>query len=339
MVTYITNGIQHYFHFLFYSIFAGLYLKKLKVYHDTKNFHARYPAVTIGIFDGVHKGHLQIINRLKEIVSETGGETVVVTLWPHPRIVLSKQKVDLLSTLSEKISLIEKYGIDHLIILPFTKDFSNTPFNEFIEQYFVHDIGAEHIVIGYNHHFGKDRKGGFEQLQKSAKELNFKVERLNPVMVNDKMVSSSAIRELIQKGEIDVANGMLEYRYTIKGRVVEGKKLGRKIGFPTANIVPVDPMKLIPLNGVYAVKVNIDGEIFSGMLNIGFRPTIQQQYHSLTIEVNIFDFEKDIYEKEISVVFVKRIRDEKKFVGIEELTNQLEIDKIETINILKDKNV
>lgn len=312
----------------------------MKIFESVNNFNAINPVVTIGIFDGVHLGHIQILNRLKSVATEMKGETVVVTMWPHPRLVLGKhpEEIHLLSSLDEKISLIERNGIDHLVVLPFTREFANLSYDEFIRVYLVDGIHARSIVVGYNHHFGKDRKGGFEQLKENAAKLNFSVERLMPVIIDHKSVSSSVIRQLISEGNVYEGNRLLGYNYTIEGRVVEGKKLGRLLGFPTANIEMTYSGKLIPLSGVYAAKVELGNKLFKGMLNIGVRPTIIEQIHNLTIEVHILNFMNEIYGKSLKLQFIKRIRDEKKFKNTDELIDQLMLDKLETEKILDKRN-
>lgn len=312
----------------------------MKIFENVNNFKAINPAVTIGIFDGVHLGHIQILNRLKSVAAEMKGETVVVTMWPHPRLVLGKhpENIRLLSSLEEKIRLIELNGIDHLVLLPFTRDFADIPYDEFIKDYLVSGIQARSIVVGYNHHFGKDRKGGFEQLKESAVKFKFSVERLMPVIIDHKSVSSSVIRQLIAEGNVFEGNRLLGYNYAIEGRVVEGKKLGRLLGFPTANIEMIHAEKLIPLSGVYAVRVELGNKLYNGMLNIGVRPTITEQVHNLTIEVHILHFTDDIYGKSLKLQFIKRIRDEKKFGNADELIDQLKLDKLETEKIFDERN-
>lgn len=315
----------------------------LKIYQDLNSYTAINPVVTIGIFDGVHLGHAQILERLKKIAAETGGETVVVTLWPHPLLVLGKKPNDiqLLSTLDEKINLIGKHGIDNLIILPFTRDLANVTYREFIQNYLISRIRAKHIIVGYNHHFGKDRKGGFEQLKDMAEGSKFSVERQNPVMIENKIVSSSAIRQLISEGDVSLAGKLLGYHYSVEGRVVKGKEIGKRLGFPTANISVNDENKLIPLTGVYAVNVEVGNIFYNGMMNIGIRPTIAEQVHNLTIEVHILHFNSDIYNRDIRLHFIERIRDEKKFRNTDELVEQLKCDKAKTNQIfgsLSNKN-
>ncbi len=315
----------------------------MKIYQDINRFTAIKPVVTIGIFDGVHLGHIQILERLKKIATETGGETVVVTLWPHPLLVLGKKqkKIRLLSMLDEKINLIGKHGIDNLIILPFTRNFANISYRDFIQKYLVSRIRAKHIIVGYNHHFGKNREGGFEQLRAMAEGSKFSVERQDPVMIENRMISSSAIRQLISEGDVSLAGKLLGYHYSVEGRVVKGKKIGKLLGFPTANIRMMDENKLIPLTGVYAVKVEIDKKYYSGMMNIGVRPTIAEQVHNLTMEVHILHFNYDIYGRDIRLHFIDRIRNEKKFRNTDELVKQLKCDKEKTNQIfgsLSNKN-
>lgn len=306
--------------------------RPLKIYQDVNDFKATNPVVTIGIFDGVHLGHIQILEQLKKIALRIGGETVVVTLWPHPRLVLgsNKDNIRLLSTLDEKIRLVGENGIDNMIILPFSRDFANISYDDFIQNYLVDGIHARSIIVGYNHHFGKDRKGGFEQLKDNADKFGFSVERQSPVIIENKHVSSSVIRQLIMEGDVVLANKLLGYHYAIEGRVIEGKKIGKQLGFPTANIKVNGENKLIPLTGVYAVRVEIESRGYKGMLNIGVRPTIAEQVHNFTIEVNILDFSQDIYGKDIRLQFIERIRNEKKFKDANELIEQLKQDRIET---------
>jgi len=289
--------------------------------------------VTIGIFDGVHMGHVKILGRIRELSSAYKCESVVVTLWPHPRTVLQPgiRKMNLLSTLDEKIELISRQNIDNLIILPFTKEFSEITFDSFVTEFLVKPIGVKHLVMGFNHHFGKDREGSYQKLQKLALENGFTVERLDPVIINETKVSSSGIRSMLEEGRIQAANTALGYSYFIDGTVVNGSEIGRKIGFPTANIEPDDVHKLIPMTGVYAAGVLIGGQQFKGMLNIGFRPTFTSQKHDPVVEVNIFDFNQSIYGSKIRVYFHEWMRCEKKFNSVDALKEQLETDKKEVL--------
>jgi len=312
----------------------------LKVFNDISCFEASNPVVTIGIFDGVHRGHLEILNRIKKLAKSYGGESVVITLWPHPRFVLQPDNNDLrlLASLNEKIELIEKHGIDNLVILPFDKQLANITYDRFVSDYLVGSIKARHIVVGFNHHFGKDRKGTFENLQKSARENGIMAERLDPVTIDGVRVSSSSIRHMIEEGRITAANEALGYPYFLSGHVVEGNKIGRKLGYPTANIQINEPRKLLPRNGVYAVLVRVNNQVHQGMMNIGFRPTIAMPKHERTIEVNLFDFQNDIYHQPIKVAFLEWLRCEKKFDSLHELRDQITIDKKEILKIFATLN-
>ncbi len=308
----------------------------MKIYNDIKNFSARNPIVSTGIFDGVHIGHRKIIDRLNELADRFKGESVLVTLWPHPKVILKPEDNNslLLTTRKEKEFLLEKSGIDNLITLPFTKEFSQTSFTEFVKDYLIDKIKAKHIVIGYNHHFGKDRKGDFKYLKNLSEKYGFSVEQLDPVIIRKSYVSSSVIRRNLEQGNIETANEFLGYNYFISGKIIAGEKIGRKLGFPTANIELNDTHKLLPKNGVYAVKVMLDKKENNGMLNIGTGPTVKSNSPDRTIEVHIIDFKGEIYNKKISINFVGRVRDEKKFRNEEELIQQLNSDKYKILNLL-----
>jgi len=308
----------------------------VKLYTNLDQFNARKPVVTIGTFDGVHLGHRKVILRLQEFAKQHDGETVIFTFHTHPRLVTSpnENNLRLLTTLNEKINLFEKYGIDHLIIYTFDKSFSELSYSEFVEKILVEKIGTHCLVVGYDHKFGKNREGGFDYLKNCAEKHKFEIERLDALLVNEESVSSSKIRDALQNGEIEKANHYLGYQFTLHGTVVNGKRLGRKLGFPTANIEASDKFKIIPGYGVYAVKVELNDVDYNGMLNIGTRPTFNNNADNRSIEVNIFDFEGDIYGKEITLKFVGKIRDEQKFNSIEMLINQLEKDKITALSIL-----
>lgn len=292
--------------------------------------------VTIGTFDGVHLGHREVISELKRISTLSRGDSVVFTFDPHPRIVIAPQEdsLRLLSTKKEKINLMEKIGIDHLVIYPFTSEFSKLPYNEFVKNILVRRMNMASLVVGYDHRFGQGRKGDFNSLEILSNELNFKVEQLSELLVDNKVVSSTKIRSALEAGEIPKANHFLGYRYPLSGKVIEGKQLGRKLGFPTANIETLDDHKLVPGDGVYAVFVQTKGGIFKGMLNIGIRPTVNYNADHKSIEVHIFDFESDIYNSEITIYFVSKIRNEQKFDGIVELHEQLVQDRILALSIL-----
>ena len=305
----------------------------MKVYYDIEAFEATNPVVTIGTFDGVHKGHRKVISRLKELASEMKGESVIFTFSPHPRQILTpgEGNLRLLTTLEEKIRLFEEAGIDNLIAFPFTKEFSNLSYSDFVKTILVDKINTRCLVVGYDHKFGKDREGGFDFLRKCAEKYQFRAEKLDALTMNDVNISSTKIRAALQNGDIDKANDFLGYRFTLHGSVVEGQKLGRKIQFPTANIEASDPNKIIPGYGVYAVTARFNGTIYRGMLNIGTRPTVNNNADRRSIEVHLFDFSEDIYGKQIELCFYHKIREEQKFNSIDSLKAQLEKDKIEVI--------
>lgn len=297
--------------------------------------------VTIGTFDGVHLGHREVISALKQISFLSGGDSVVFTFEPHPRIVVSpgEDSLRLLSTKDEKIKLMEEIGIDHLVIYPFTIEFSKLPYNEFVTKILVGKMKISGLVVGYDHRFGQGRQGDFSSLELLSREMNFKVEQLSELLVDSKVVSSTKIRLALEAGDISKANHFLGYRYSLSGKVIEGKQLGRKLGFPTANIETSDSHKLVPGDGVYAVFVQTRGELFKGMLNVGFRPTVNYNADHKSIEVHIFDFESDIYNSDITLYFVMKIRDEQKFGGIVELQEQLVKDRIMALSILSKEDL
>lgn len=309
----------------------------MKIHRDLNFFDAKNPVLTIGTFDGVHLGHRKIINRLHDIAQSIGGESVIFTFDPHPRKVVapSETNLRLLTTLEEKIALFELSGIDHLIVFPFTPEFAQLSYAQFVEQILVGQIHTRHLVVGYDHKFGKNREGDFEFLQSCAEKFGFTVEKLDVLLMNESNVSSTKIREAIQHGDFDTANAYLGYPFTLNGTVVSGQQLGRQIEFPTANIEASDPDKIIPGYGVYAVKVRVLGKEFCGMLNIGNRPTVNQNADHRSIEVYILDFDSDIYGRPIEVRFFKKMRDEQKFASIDALKQQLFSDREATISYFR----
>lgn len=307
----------------------------MKVYQGLDEFKKLPNAVvTSGTFDGVHIGHQKILQRLREIADSIQGTTVIITYWPHPRLILhpNDQDLKLISTIDERIELLRQHGVDHLIILPFTKEFSQLSSEEFIQQVLIDKIGTCKLVIGYDHRFGKNREGSFEHLKANAHRYGFEVEEIPRQDVDDVGVSSTLIRSALQQGRVATANEYLGYYYTLHGIVTHGNQLGRTIGFPTANITIPESYKLIPADGVYAVYVELsDQRRFKGMMNIGLRPTIDNQK---TIEVNIFDFEEDLYGQDVIVMLVDFIRKEQKFETIEALKVQLGLDKLAAQQLL-----
>ncbi len=309
----------------------------MKIYHDTGNFRVDHPVLTIGTFDGVHLGHMKIIARLKEIASEIRGETVIFTFHPHPRQILTPEEhnLRLIHTLHEKTERLETAGIDHLIIYPFSAEFALMSYADFVKDILIDRLKTSCLVVGYDHKFGRQRRGDYEYLTQCAERYNFRIERLDPLLVDEVHVSSTRIREALEAGEITLANKFLGYPYELQGTVVKGEQIGRKIGFPTANIEASEVSKLIPGYGVYAVKVILEGHTCNGMLNIGTRPTFNLNADARSIEVNIFDFDDFIYGQDIKLVFYAKIREEQKFPGKEALTAQLHRDKLNALKILQ----
>tara|TARA_B100000787_G_scaffold111514_1_gene82999 strand:+ start:7 stop:963 length:957 start_codon:yes stop_codon:yes gene_type:complete len=300
----------------------------VKVYHSIDQFPSDIKSVlTLGTFDGVHKGHRYVLNRMNEIAQNEGGESVLLTFYPHPRHVLQPedQKLKLLNTIDEKIKELEKSGIQHFIIHEFTKDFSRTKSVNFIRDLLVNKLNMKHMVVGYDHHFGRNREGSYIELKELSELYNFKLEQIPPQDESEVTVSSTKIRKLLSAGIIEKANACLGYDYLINGVVVVGNKIGRTIAYPTANILIENKWKLIPGDGVYVVKVVLKNKQYFGMLNIGNKPTLDQGKHSL--EVHIFDFSDDVYDFDIKVEFLKRLRDEKQFDSLVDLRSQLKIDE------------
>lgn len=305
----------------------------MKIHRDLNSFHAQSPVLTIGTFDGVHLGHRKIIARLHDLAKSINGESVIFTFDPHPRKIVApgETSLRLLTTLDEKIALFEQSGIDHLIIYPFTPEFAQLTYEEFVENILVGQIHTKLLVVGYDHKFGNNRKGDFEFLKNCADRMGFQIEKLDALLMNETNISSTKIRDAIQQGDFETANAFLGYPFTLHGTVVEGQKLGRKIQFPTANVEASDPDKIIPGHGVYAVKVKVLDHTYQGMLNIGSRPTVNNNADHRSIEVHIFDFDSDIYGEQIEVVFFKKLREEQKFSSLDALKEQLAKDKTDTI--------
>ena len=300
----------------------------MKVYHCIEDFPTEINTIiTTGTFDGVHKGHKQVIRRLNDIARKQGFRSVLLTFCPHPRHVLypDNQQLKLLNTIDEKTEELKKSGLQHFVVHEFTKEFSRMKSVNFIRDLLVNKLKMKHMVVGYNHHFGRNREGSYDDLKELAELYNFELEKIPPQNEDDVAISSTKIRQLLLVGDVEKAAIYLGHSYLINGKVVKGNARGRKIGFPTANILVENKWKLIPSDGVYAVKVKLGGKKFYGMLNIGERPTLSDNKHR--IEVHIFDFSDDIYGTDIKVEFVKRIREEKQFDNLELLKRQLQIDE------------
>jgi riboflavin kinase/FMN adenylyltransferase len=303
----------------------------------------RNAVVTIGTFDGVHKGHQQILTQLKEEAQKTDGETVIITFNPHPRKIISSVPGDvkLLTTLSEKITLLENAGIDHLVVIPFDHAFANQSAESYIKSFLYHYFKPKTVIIGYDHRFGKGRVGDYHLLEKYGIELGFKVKEISEELLNEITISSTRIRQSLLNTEVSIANQLLGYPYFFRGVVMEGNKLGRTIGYPTANLHIASEEKLIPGNGVYAVEITFSTELSKangfgkkkGMMNIGIRPTIDGKKR--VIEVHIFDFDEDIYGQTIKISVLHHLRGEVKFDGMDALKKQLHQDKLDAIKIMQ----
>jgi riboflavin kinase/FMN adenylyltransferase len=312
----------------------------VQIHYGLDNFKVKIPVVTIGTFDGVHLGHREVIAELRRITRETGGESVVFSFFPHPRMVVTPEEdtIRLLSTQAEKSALLEELGLDHLVVYPFTKEFAALSYTDFVKDILVSKMHIHKLVTGYDHKFGQGREGDFNALNRLGELYGFEVEQLNPLLVENVAVSSTKIRRALEVGDVGKANHFLGYAYLLKGKVVQGRRLGRELGFPTANILPDDLHKLVPNDGVYAVYVNVDGVRYEGMLNVGTRPTVNSNVDHRSIEAHIFDFSRHIYDHHISVSFVERIRDEVKFESLEGLKEQLYKDKISALRIFAGDN-
>lgn len=293
-----------------------------------------YSVVTIGTFDGVHIGHQTILKRLVEDAKKNSGKSILITFWPHPRFILNKDadKLKLLTTFEEKVSLVADLGVDYILKIPFTPEFSNLSAHQFVEEILVDKVGTKHLFIGYDHHFGNNREGNIQFLQEHAHRYGFQVNEISKQEIDHIGVSSTKIRNTLSSGEIHLANSLLGRNYSIKGKVVDGQKKGRSMGFPTANIEIKESYKLLPADGAYAIKAQIKDVIFDGMLNIGFKPTVNGTKR--TIEAHLFNFDQDIYNEDIVVFFVRALRKEMKFESLEKLQEQLEQDKADALRIL-----
>ena len=311
----------------------------------------QHAVITIGTFDGVHKGHRQLIEKMQETAKSTGGETVIITFNPHPRKVVSSTilGIRLINTLDEKLELLEQLGINHVVVVPFTDAFANQPPEDYIRNFLVEKFHPQTIIIGYDHRFGRDRLGDYRLLERNAPVFGYQLKEIPKHILENISISSTNIREAILHSDIDTANKLLGYDFFFSGVVVHGDKLGRELGYPTANMKIVNEEKITPGNGIYAVYVSIpentggapgkfrpgrakDNRIYKGMMSIGFRPTVDGKKR--VIEVNIFDFESDLYGQAITVYVKKYLREEIKFDGLKELIKQIDQDKVESLKVL-----
>lgn len=296
--------------------------------------HNQKSVVTVGTFDGVHLGHQQIVKRLKEHAQRRSSRNVVITFHPHPREVVGRGPVKLLTTVDERVTLLERLGIDVLLIVDFTYEFSRQTPREFYEHHIVHGIGVEEVIVGHDHMFGRDREAGVEELKTLASEFGFFVHEEPPFLLEGDVVSSSKIRELLLRGEVHKVNGRLGYRYTLTGQVIRGDGRGVTLGFPTANVQLYDEKKLIPAEGVYFVEVVYATKKYFGMLNIGVNPTFKVNGNR-TVEVNIFDFQEQIYGKSVNISFIERLRGEQKFSTTDKLILQMRHDQEQCMKFIE----
>lgn len=306
----------------------------MKIFHSINEFHSdKKTIVTLGTFDGVHLGHAAILKKLTQNTHNETFESTVLTFFPHPRMVLQgKSDLKLLNTINEKIELLEKIGINNLIIHPFDEKFAELDAEAFVSTILVDQLRVQKIIIGYDHRFGKNRTANIDDLISFGTQYGFEVEQISAQEIDEISISSTKIRTALEEGDIQLANEYLGYSYFLSGTVVKGKQLGRRIGFPTANISLEEDYKLVPQNGVYVVRAEIDGKTIYGMMNIGFNPTVQGK--KKTIEVHLFDFDSDIYNCKIQVSILQRIRSEKKFESVEVLKDQLKKDKTFSLDYL-----
>jgi riboflavin kinase / FMN adenylyltransferase len=306
----------------------------MHVIHDPAQFpHLGNAVVTSGTFDGVHVGHQQILRRLRETARQSGGPSVVITYWPHPRLVLGPPpsheellELRLLNTLEERAARLAEFGVEYLLVVPFTREFAAWSSEEFIQRILLRTVGTQQLVIGYDHRFGRNREGGFEYLSQHAHRYHLSVEEIPREDVDAVGVSSTRIRRALETGDVLTANRYLGYAYPLTGTVVKGRQLGRTIGWPTANVVCPEPLKLVPARGVYAVRATTaTGETWPAMLNIGVRPTVGGNL-AQTTEAHLLGFEGDLYDQPLTLEFVARLRDEQKFDGLDALKTQLARD-------------
>ncbi len=300
----------------------------MKIHSDTLELGSLHPVTTMGMFDGLHLGHRMLLNRLKALSEERKKPSLVISFWPHPRMVLNPndQSLFYLNTLDEKIALLESIGIDHLLVLGFNREFASQTACEFIQSFLIEKLKIDYLLVGYNHHFGKDRMGSFNDLKQCSGKDSFGIEKYDAYQWEGMEVSSTLVRKHLQEGNIGLANQLLGYAYPLSGRIVPGNQIGQQIGFPTANLEPDDPRKLIPATGVYAIEAAIEHQTYQGMLNIGYRPTIEETEKTIRIEAHLIDFNRTAYGESIQIRFREKIRDEKRFDNLNQLREQLLID-------------
>lgn len=308
----------------------------MKIYrHLDKPLSIQRPVVTSGTFDGVHTGHRKIIHRIMELADDINGESVILTFEPHPRLILAPHDTSLrlLTTLDEKLELLEYMGIAHTLIIPFNREFAALSSQQFVQNVLIGTLHTHSLVIGYDHQFGRNREGSFANLKKLSSSLGFHVEEIPAQDVDNVHVSSTKIRQALLDGNVQAAARYLSYPYQLRGTVVDGSKIGRTLGYPTANIQIDNNLKLIPAIGIYAVKVEIEGQLFHGMMSIGRRPTIEDT-EKISLEVYIFEMNKNLYGQSLIIYMIERMRDEVKYNNVEELKQQLQFDEQQAKSIL-----
>ncbi len=307
----------------------------MKVYNSSQETGLVNSVVTVGIFDGMHLGHQELLKQVIAKSLELGVPALIVTFWPHPKLYFKPDdsSFSLLMSIEERTLIMERLGVEHLLVLPFNQRMANTSAQQFIHDILVDDLSISHLILGDDHRFGRDRQGSFEFVSGLANELGFGLTRMESMLDDKTRISSTAIRDSLRLGEIEKANKLLGYPYFIIGKVVKGKQMGKKLGFPTANINCLEKRKQIPHAGVYAVKVMLKGKEHYGMLNIGTRPTVESG-GSQSVEVHIFNIEEDLYGERLEVSFISRIRDEMKFDRLDQLRSQLAIDREVVLQLL-----
>ena len=307
----------------------------MKIYNSIEEFIPKFKvALTLGTFDGVHIGHQSIIEKLNEVAEKIDGESVLMTFYPHPRHVLrpNNQKLKLLSTIEERSKMLKEYGLKHFIIQEFSKNFSQLRPDNFVKEILVDKLCVKRLIIGYDHHFGRNREGNYEKLLELSKLYSYEVEKINPLNYMGSTVSSTIIRKKINENKFEEVRKFLGRYFSFSGKIIEGKKMGKKIGYPTANISVENVNKLMPNDGVYAVYIKVNSKDFMGMMNIGYNPTFNSSEKS--VEVHILDFNKDIYGLDVKVSIVEKIREEKKFLSVEDLKKNLDLDKKKVYQLL-----
>lgn len=308
----------------------------MQIHPSIETYSGPPPVLTMGTFDGVHPGHLALLRELVRLAKALNTVSLVLTFWPHPRLVLGHdpEKLRLLNTLKEKTRILSETGVDHLVVLPFTTELARLSASEFTTRILAEQLKTRHLLVGFNHRFGKDGVRS-EELDALATRLGFGLSRYQAVEIDGQRPSSTRIRQLLLEGRIPEANALLGYAYSITGRVVGGQQLGRRLSYPTANLQVNERAKLLPPDGVYACRVRITGKTFGGMVNIGVKPTVNTQMDHRSVEVHILDFKEDIYSEEISLEFLHKTREEMKFEGLEALKTQLGKDETEIRKLLQ----